>query len=104
MERVDWKPVGDKILLKKLEEDSSVTTSGLLLVGDNSKSPYTKGEVVAVGEGTYSGGIRVPISVEVGSTILYHKEYGTDIGGYRTGHHNEYLILHQEDIVAILSD
>lgn len=72
------KPLGDKIVIKVIE-DSEQTTGGIF-IPDNAKEKPQKGEVVAVGLGkTLDSGEREPVDVKVGDVILYAKYAGTDV-------------------------
>lgn len=72
------KPLGDKIVIKVIE-DSEQTTGGIF-IPDNAKEKPQKGEVVAVGLGkTLDSGEREPVDVKVGDVVLYAKYAGTDV-------------------------
>ncbi len=97
-----WKPLGDRVVIKKLDSGEETTSSGLVVVGTDPNDKHVKGEVVAVGPGKVQGSSHVPVGVEVGDTVLYHKHYGTDIGSFHESASNQYLILHEEDIIAVV--
>jgi len=88
---MDWKPLGDRVIVRKLE-DQKETTSGLILMND--QRTIKTAEVVAVGTGTFQGSTRIPVDVSVGDTVYFHKDYGTDLFD------DEHMILHEEDILA----
>lgn len=72
------KPLGDKIVIKVIE-DSEQTTGGIF-IPDSAKEKPQKGEVVAVGPGkTLDSGEREPLDVKVGDVVLYAKYSGTDV-------------------------
>ena len=90
------KTLGDRVVIKKLEAETT-TKSGILLTGTAKEQPQ-EAEVVAIGPGAMVEGKRVPMDVEVGNKVLYSKYAGTDVkvdGG-------EYIILKQDDILAIV--
>ena len=90
------KPLGDRVVIKKLEAETT-TKSGILLTGTAKEQPQ-EAEFVAIGPGAMVEGKRVPMDVEVGNKVLYSKYAGTDVkvdGG-------EYIILKQDDILAIV--
>ena len=90
------KPLGDRVVIIKLEAETT-TKSGILLTGTAKEQPQ-EAEVVAIGPGAMVEGKRVPMDVEVGNKVLYSKYAGTDVkvdGG-------EYIILKQDDILAIV--
>ena len=91
------KPLGDRIVIKVIE-DTEQTTGGIF-IPDSAKEKPQKGEVVAVGEGKMNDkGEREPMDVKAGDTILYAKYAGTDvkIDGV------EYKILSIKDALAVI--
>ena len=89
------KPLGDRVVIKKLEAETT-TKSGILLTGTAKEQPQ-EAEVVAIGPGAMVEGKRVPMDVEVGNKVLYSKYAGTDV----KVDGEEYIILKQDDILAI---
>jgi len=92
------KPLGDRVLIKPSEEKE--TTKGGIVLPDTVKEKPQEGEVVAVGEGkrTDDGKI-IPLTVKVKDKVLYGKYSGTEI----TVDGEEYLIVREDDILAIIS-
>ena len=90
------KPLGDRVVIKKLEAEST-TKSGIVLTGTAKEQPQ-EAEVMAVGLGAVVDGKRVEMEVKVGDKILYSKYAGTDVKV--SG--EEYIILRQDDILAIV--
>lgn len=92
------KPLGDRILVKRLEEDDKI---GSIIVPDSAKEKSEKAEVVAVGKGRKTDeGKLVPLEVKKGDKILIGKYAGTDIkiDG------EECIIMKQEDVMGIFKD
>ena len=90
------KPLGDRVVIKKLETEST-TKSGIILTGTAKEQPQ-EAEVMAVGPGAVVDGKRVEMEVKVGDKILYSKYAGTDVKV--SG--EEYIILRQDAILAIV--
>ena len=90
------KPLGDRVVIKKLEAEST-TKSGIVLTGTAKEQPQ-EAEVMAVGPGDVVDGKRVEMEVKVGDKILYSKYAGTDVKVAG----EEYIILRQDDILAIV--
>ena len=88
------KPLGDRVIVKALE-DEVVTASGLVLP-DTAKEKPQRGTVLAVGDGRWDEGVRVPLSVAEGDTVIYSKYGGTEIK--MDG--DDVLILSEHDILA----
>ncbi|MCD6583755.1 MAG: co-chaperone GroES [Candidatus Omnitrophica bacterium] len=91
------KPLGDRVLIKPCEEKER--TKGGIVLPDTAKEKPQEGEIVAVGEGrrTEDGKV-VPLSLKVGDKVLYGKYSGTEI----TVDDQEYLIMREEDVLAVV--
>ena len=91
------KPLADRIIVKAVEAEEK--TAGGILLPDTAKEKPQQGEVIAVGPGKLldSGKISA-MDVQVGDKIYYAKYGGTEVkvGG------EEYIILRQDDILAVL--
>ncbi len=91
------KPLADRVVIKPLEAEEK--TSGGIIIPDNAKEKPQKGEVVAVGPGKPGEGDKpVALGVKVGDTVLYGKYSGTEV----TVENDNYLIMHESDILAII--
>lgn len=91
------KPLGDRVLVKPSQEVEK--TKGGIVLPDTAKEKPQEGEVIAVGAGkkTDEGKI-IPLCVKVGDKILYGKYSGTEI----TVDAEEYLIVREDDILAVI--
>lgn len=91
-------PLGDRVLIKPLEAEEK--TKGGIVLPDTAKEKPQEGEVVAVGSGKLldSGSVK-PLEVKVGNKVLYGKYSGTEV---TTKEGDEYLIMREEDIFAII--
>jgi len=72
-----------------------VTASGLVLPDTAAEKPQ-RGKVLAVGEGRFEDGKRVPVSVAEGDEVIYSKYGGTEI----KVDGEDLLILRESDILA----
>ena len=88
------KPLGDRLLVKPVEEEET-TASGIVLP-DTAKEKPQKGKVLAVGDGKLEDGERVPLDVSEGDEVLYSKYGGTDI----TVDGEDLLVLRESDVLA----
>ena len=86
------KPLSDRVLI--LPNPAEEKTAVGLFIPDTAKEKPLTGKVVAVGPGTSE----VKMEVAVGDTVLYGKYAGTEI------HidHEDYLIMKQSDIMAVI--
>jgi len=89
-------PLGDRVVVRVVEEEEDVTSSGIVLP-ESAKEKPQQGEVVAVGTGkTLDSGEKVPLEVDQGDTIIFSKYAGTDVKLQG----EEMLIVNERDILA----
>jgi len=94
---VRLKPLGDRVLVKALEKKDEVRSG--LIIPDTAKEKPQEGEIIAAGKGKIGeDGKLIPMDVKPGDRILYGKYSGTEI----KIEGQEYLIMHQEDILGIV--
>lgn len=92
-----FKPLHDRVLLKRLESDAK--TAGGIIIPDTAKEKPAQAEVVAVGTGVRDeNGKLVPLAVSVGDTVLFSKWSGTEIN--LDG--SELLVVKESDILGII--
>lgn len=93
------KPLGDRILVKPIEVEER-TKSGIVLP-DTAKEKPQQGKVLAVGQGRLlDNGQLVPLQVKEGDRVLYSKYSGTEV----KIENEEYLVLSERDILAIIEE
>lgn len=93
------KPIGDKILVERLEAEGK--TKGGIVLPDTAKEKPKEGRVISVGDGRLlEDGARAKFQVQSGDRILFTSWGGTEvkIDG------KEFLVLPEDDILAILKD
>lgn len=90
------KPLGSRVLLKEVETQET-TKSGIVLPSNAKEKPYMA-EVIEVGPGGIEDGKEVKMTVKKGDKVLYSKYAGTEI----KLDNEKYLIVKQEDILAII--
>jgi chaperonin GroES len=91
------KPLGDRVVIAPSEGQDK--TKGGIVLPDTAKEKPQEGKIVAVGTGKKTeDGKTIPLSVKVGDKVLYGKYSGTEI----TVDGEEYLIVKEEDILAIV--
>lgn len=90
-------PLGDRILVEVLKAKDK--TKGGIVLPDTAKEKPQEAKVIAAGKGRISDdGKVIPLEVKPGDTILFGKYSGTEI----TVDDKEYLILKEEDVLAIV--
>jgi chaperonin GroES len=91
------RPLSDRVVIKPAPADEKV--QGGIIIPDTAKEKPQKGEIVAVGPGKVSdAGQTIAPSVKVGDTVLYGKYSGTEV----TIDNEEYLIVRESDILAVI--
>ena len=90
------KPLGDRLIVKPIDEEET-TASGIVLP-DTAKEKPQKGKVIAAGEGRWDedGEKRIPLDVAEGDEVLYSKYGGTEV----TVEDEELLVLRESDVLA----
>ncbi len=91
------RPLGEKVLIKRLEAETK--TKGGIVLPDNAKEKPQKGTVLAVGEGKLlDDGTRAKFQVKVGDTVLFTSYAGTEIkiDG------EEVMLMDESDVLAVL--
>jgi chaperonin GroES len=92
MSKVSLKPLADRVLVRPA--DAEEKSKGGIIIPDTAKEKPMKGQVIAVGIGKKDE----PMTVKAGDTVLYGKYAGTEI----TIENDEYLIMRESDIFAII--
>ena len=91
------KPLHDRILVKRLEEEQ--VTKGGIIIPDSAKEKPITGEIVAAGPGKNADdGKQIAMSVKVGDQVIFNKYAGTEvkIDG------EELLIMREDDVLAVI--
>ncbi|MDE0082965.1 MAG: co-chaperone GroES [Gammaproteobacteria bacterium] len=90
-------PLSDRVVVQALDEAQQ--TRGGLYIPDTAKEKPQQGTVVSVGPGKLSDqGERLAPDVKAGDTVLYGKYSGTEV----TVDGDDYLILRESDILAVI--
>ena len=90
------KPLADRVVVKALEDTEQMR--GGLYIPDTAKEKPQQGEVMAVGPGKVEDGKRIDMELKVGDRVLYGKYSGTEV----TVDNEQYLILRESDVLAIV--
>ena len=91
------RPLGDRVVIQPTPREE-MTKTGIVLP-DTAKEKPQEGTIIAAGPGKLNDeGEREPMDVKVGDKVLYAKYAGTEfkVDG------NEYLIVSQKDILAVV--
>jgi chaperonin GroES len=91
------RPLHDRILVERLEEQE--VRRGGIIIPDSAKEKPQEGKVIAAGNGKVGDdGKKIPLDVKAGDKILFGKYSGSEV----KIDDKEYLILREEDVLAIL--
>src|SRR5881397_4226030 len=91
------RPLHDRILVKRQEEKDA--KKGRIIIPDSAKEKPQEGKVVAVGNGKVNeDGKRIAMDVQAGDRILFGKYSGSEVNV----ENDEYVIMREEDVLAIL--
>jgi chaperonin GroES len=97
MAKMNLKPLGDRVIVKPMEAEEK--TKGGIILPDTAKEKPIEGTIVAAGPGKVSDdGKTIKMEVKVGDKVLYGKYSGTEV----TVEGEEYLIMRESDIFAII--
>lgn len=90
------KPLGDKVVVKKLQAEET-TKSGIVLTSNAQEKPQIA-EIIAVGPGGVVDGFEIKMEVKVGQKVIIRDYAGTavKIDG------EEIIVVRQDDILAIV--
>jgi chaperonin GroES len=92
------RPLADRVLIKRLEAEEK--TAGGIVLPDTAKEKPKKGKVIAVGDGKQlESGQKAQFQVKAGDTVLFGSFAGTEV----TVDGEEYLLMAEEDILAVIS-
>ena len=95
---MNWKPIGDQVLLKQLEKQDK-TQSGIIIM--NSLDEYVDCDVYAVGDGLFTQtGTKIPMTVKVGDRI---KIYSGNLGAQKKVQveNNDFILVREHEIAMI---
>jgi len=91
------RPLGDKVLVKRLEAEEK--TKGGFVLPDTAKEKPKRGKIVAVGQGKLTEeGTRTELQVKVGDEVIFTSYAGTEI----KVNGEEFMIMDESDILAVV--
>ncbi|PYN54844.1 MAG: co-chaperone GroES [Candidatus Rokuibacteriota bacterium] len=91
------RPLHDRMLVERMEERE--VKKGGIIIPDTAKEKPQEGKVIAVGNGKVGDdGKKFPLDVKAGDKILFGKYSGSEV----KLDDKEYLIMREEDVLAIL--
>ena len=92
-------PLADRVLIMPLEQTE--LKKGGIIIPDTAKEKPMQGQIKATGPGRVTDdGKKVDLEVKVGNKVLYGKYSGTEV----TIEDQEYLIMRESDVLAIINE
>jgi chaperonin GroES len=95
-ERMNIRPLADRVVIQVSAAEE--VSKGGIVIPDTAKEKPQQGVVVAIGRGKTEGTTLIVPEVAVGDKVLFMKYSGAEI----TIEEKEYLILREEDILAVI--
>jgi chaperonin GroES len=97
MPKVKIKPIGDRVLVKHIEEKEQVR--GGIIIPDSAKEKPQEAEVIALGTGKKDEkGNSVPFEVKVGDKVLISKYGGTEV----KIENEKFTLVREDDILGVV--
>jgi chaperonin GroES len=98
-EKMKIRPLGDRILVKRIEEEEKLKSG--IIIPDTAKEKPQEGRVIAVGSGrkTDEGKI-IPLDIKENERVLFAKYAGTEV----KIEGEDYLIMREEDVLGIVEE
>ena len=97
MAKLNIKPIGDKVIVKRVEAEE--TTAGGIVLPDSAKEKPKRGIILAIGNGRLlDDGTRSEMQVKKNDEVLFTSYAGTEI----KVDGDEYMIMDESDILGIV--
>ena len=98
MAKLNIRPLGDKVIVKRVEAEE--TTAGGIVLPDSAQEKPKRGVILAVGNGRLlDDGTRSEMQVKKNDEVLFTSYAGTEIkmGG------EDYMIMDENDILGVVN-
>ena len=98
MAKLNIKPLGDKVIVKRVEAEEK--TAGGIVLPDSAQEKPKRGVILAVGNGRLlDDGTRSEMQVKKNDEVLFTSYAGTEIkmGG------DDYMIMDESDILGVIN-
>ena len=97
MAKLNIRPLGDKVILKRIEAEAK--TAGGIVLPDSAKEKPKRGVVLAVGNGRLlDDGSRSEMQIKKNDEVLFTSYAGTEI----KVDGEEYMIMDESDILGVI--
>ncbi len=93
------RPLGDRILVKRLDEDKEQRSAGGIIIPDTAKEKPMEAKIVAAGPGKRADDGKIAkLEVKVGDRVLISKYAGTEV----KIEGDEYIIMREDDVLGVI--
>ncbi|MCO6436811.1 MAG: co-chaperone GroES [Phycisphaerae bacterium] len=97
MAKLNIRPLGDKVIVKRVEAEEK--TAGGIVLPDSAKEKPKRGVILAVGDGKLlDDGTRSPLQVKKNDEVVFTSYAGTEIKVAG----EEFMIMEESDILGVL--
>lgn len=93
-----FKPLHNYVLLERQEEENK--TAGGIIIPDNAKEKPARGRVIAVGDGIFENGQKIPMNVKKDDIVLFAKWASSANEVKIDG--KDYVLIKESDILGVL--
>ncbi len=93
-----FRPLHNYVLLERIEEENK--TPGGIIIPDNAKEKPVRGRVIAIGDGIFENGQKIPMTVKEKDVVLFAKWASSANEVKIDGH--DYVLIKESDILGIL--
>lgn len=98
MSKIKFRPLHDRVLVRRLEQDEK--TPGGIIIPETAQEKPMEGEIVATGTGHVNdnGDVR-PLDVQSGDKVIFSKWAGTEV----TIDGEELMVMKESDIIGVIA-
>ncbi len=97
--KTKFRPLGDRVLVRRLEDDKEQRTSGGIIIPDTAKEKPMEGKIEAIGPGkrTDDGKLQ-KVELKIGDRVLIGKYSGTEVKIDNV----EFVIMREDDVLGVV--
>lgn len=97
MSNVDVRPLGDRVLIERLDEKK---TKGGIIIPESVDNKSQNGVVLAVGPGKIQDGNLIKVTLNVGDKVIFGKYAGTEVSIMG----KDYLVMREDDVIGVIEE
>lgn len=93
-----FQPLNNYVLLKRIEEENK--TAGGIIIPDTAKEKPSRGQVIAIGNGIFENGTKIPMTVKPNDVVLFAK-WASSVNEVKI-EGIDYVLIKETEILGIL--